>query len=86
MTTIIIMIIIMSRNMAPRAGIEATSLAFHSVITITPLKLPDITTRPAPTCLCGSWPERSVQTISKVTKSMLTITDSTIVEETKDIH
>ena len=39
----------------PRAGIEPTSLAFQaSVLTITLHK--------APTCLCGSLPQRSVQT------------------------
>ena len=35
------------RNIVPRAGIETTSLAFRaSVLTITPHRLPDITTIP----------------------------------------
>ena len=38
-------------NIAPRAGIESTSLAFqHSVLTITTPRLPDVTTLPTPTC------------------------------------
>ena len=50
-------------NTAPRVGIEPTSLAFWaSVLTITPRRLPDITTIPAPPCLCSSVPQRSVQT------------------------
>ena len=44
-------------------GIEPTSLAFWAcVLVITPLRLPDFTTLPTPTCLCDSLPERSVQT------------------------
>ena len=49
-------------NIAHRAGIESISLAFRaSVLTITPNRLPDITTLQTPTCLCGCLPERSVQ-------------------------
>ena len=45
-------------NIVPRAGMEPTSLAsLASVLTITPLRLPDVTTLPKPTCLCGSLPD-----------------------------
>ena len=54
-------------NTAPLAGIEPTSLAFWaSVLTIKPRRFPYVTTLPAPTCLCGSLPERSVQTITHI--------------------
>ena len=44
-------------NVAPRARIEPTSFAFRArVLTFTPPKLTDVTTR-----LYGSLPERSVQ-------------------------
>ena len=50
-------------NNVPRAGIEATSLAFRaSAPTITPCRLPDVTLTPMPTCLCGTLPEKAVQT------------------------
>ena len=49
-------------NIVPRAGIETTSLTFSvSVLTITPLSFPNVTSLPMSTCLCGSLPERSVQ-------------------------
>ena len=37
---------------------------WHSVSSVPPLhnRLPDVTTIPTPTCLCGSLPQRSVQT------------------------
>ena len=45
---------------APRAGIEPTSLAFCAIVlTITPARLPDVTT--LPTVPGGSVPERAVQ-------------------------
>ena len=50
-------------NIAPRAEIEPTSLAFRaSVLTITPPRIPYVTTLSKPAYLCGSMPERSVQT------------------------
>ena len=49
-------------NIAPRAGIEPTSLAFRvSLLTITPLRLPDVATLFTPNCLCDSSSERPVQ-------------------------
>ena len=40
------------RNIAPKAGIETTSLAFRAnVLTITPPRLPAVTTLPTPTCI-----------------------------------
>ena len=48
-------------NIAPRVGIEPTSLAF-SVLAITPPRLPDVTALPTPTSIRGSLPETSVQT------------------------
>ena len=58
-----VMMVMKMGNIVPRTGIEPiTSLAFQaSVLTITPLRLPDVTTRPThDTCLRGSLPERSV--------------------------
>ena len=50
-------------NIAPRAGIEPTSLAFlASELTITPPRLPDVTTLHMSACSRGTLPERSVQT------------------------
>ena len=47
----------------PRAGIEPKSLAFRaSVLTVTPHRLPDVTTIPTSTCLFSSLPQKSVQT------------------------
>ena len=49
-------------NSAPRVGIEPTSLAVSAnALTITIPRLPDVTTLPKSTCLCGSLSERSVQ-------------------------
>ena len=54
-------------NIVPRAGIERTSRAFQaSSLTITPPRLPDVTTMPTPTCLCSSLPQRAVQTTTLV--------------------
>ena len=54
-------------NIVPTAGIEPTSLAFYaSVLTITPPSLADVNTLQTHTCLCGSMPDRSVQTTSLV--------------------
>ena len=53
-------------NGAPKEGFELTPLAFWaSVLTITPHRLPDITTIPTPICLCGSQPKRSAYTTIK---------------------
>ena len=61
-------------NIVLRVGIELTSLAFQaSVLTITPPRLCDVTTLPTPTCLCGSLPERSLQTDTLLPLLMLTI-------------
>ena len=55
------------RNIVPRAGIEPTTLAFRArVLTIIPPRLFDVTTIPTSTCLCGSLPERSLQTTTFV--------------------
>ena len=50
-------------NIVPRVEIDDISLALRtSVLTIiTQLRLSDVTTVPTLTCLCGSLPERSVQ-------------------------
>ena len=54
-------------NIALKVGIETTSLAFWSSgLTIQPPRLPDETTIPTTTCLCGSWPERSMLPITIV--------------------
>ena len=54
-------------NIVSRAGIEPTSFAFWaSVLTISPSRLPDVTTLPIPTCLGGTLPEMSVQTTTIV--------------------
>ena len=51
-------------NIVSGARIKHTSLAFWaSVLTITPLKLPDATSQPTSTYLCDSLYETSVQTI-----------------------
>ena len=62
-------------NSVYRAAIEPTSLAFRaSVLTITSPRLPDIITLYTPTCLCGSLPEKSVQTtIDQVCMSFVSI-------------
>ena len=43
---------------------ESNPLILHSetILIITLPRILDITTLSTPTCLCGSWPERSVQT------------------------
>ena len=49
-------------NIVSRAGIELTFLAFWtSVLTIELPRLPDVTTVPTLTCLCGSLPNMCVQ-------------------------
>ena len=53
-------------NMVLRAGIEPNLVFQASVLTITPLRLPDVTTLPTHTCPCKSFPERSVQTTTLV--------------------
>ena len=54
-------------NMLPRAGIEPTSLAIRDgVIAIIPLRIPDVTSVPIPTCIFGSLPQSSVQTTTPV--------------------
>ena len=50
-------------NIVPKTGIDATPLAFQDIVlTITPSRLPDVTTLPTPTCLCCSLLEMSVLT------------------------
>ena len=50
-------------NIGHRAGFEPTSLAFGaSVLPLHHGGFPDITALPTPTCICGSLPQRSVQT------------------------
>ena len=57
------MVVMKMGNIVHRVGIEHTYIAFQaSMLTITPHRLSDITMLPVPTCLCGSLPERSVQT------------------------
>ena len=62
-----VMAVIEIENVAPRAGIEPTSLAFHSsAVTITPTTFPDVFTLPINevTCLrghCGLLHYRSVR-------------------------
>ena len=52
-------------NILPRVGIEPTYLAFEdNVPTILPARPLDLTILPTPICLCGSYPDRSVQTIT----------------------
>ena len=56
-------------NIVPGAGIKPTSLTFRARVlpsTITPHRLPDVTTMPTPTCLCDSLPQRSVQTTTLI--------------------
>ena len=56
-------------NISPTVGFEPTPLEFRaSVLTITPPRLPDVTTLPMPTCLCVSLPQRSVQTATILTE------------------
>ena len=56
-----------TEDIAPRAGIEPTYLAFQAnVLMITPPRLPDVTTIPTPTCLYGSFLEKSVQTTTVI--------------------
>ena len=64
---------------AHRAGIEPMSLAFQaSVLSITQPRLPDVTTVPTPTCICGSLPERSVQTTTLVAVGIVSLVIHTI--------
>ena len=55
-------------NIYPRAGVKPTSLAFWaSVLPISDRRrLPDVNTTPAPTFLCSSLPQRSVQTTTLI--------------------
>ena len=54
-------------NSVPRAGIEPILLAFQaSVLPITPPRLSDVSTLSTPTCLCGTMPQRSVQTTTYI--------------------
>ena len=57
-----IMGVIKMENIAPRAGIKPTYIAFRiSVLTITPSRLSDGTTESTPISLCGLLPYISVQ-------------------------
>ena len=54
-------------NTVPRVGFEPTSLAFRaSVLPLHHIGFPDVTTIPTPTCLCGSLPQKSVQTTTHI--------------------
>ena len=54
-------------NIVPRAVINPKSLAFRaSVLTITPLRLSNVTTVSMPTSLCSFMPQRSVLTTTPV--------------------
>ena len=49
-------------NNVPRAGLEATSLAFWaSVLELHHVGFSDVTTSLMPTCLCRTLPQRSMQ-------------------------
>ena len=59
-------------NIAPTAGIEPISLAFQaSVLTMAPPRLPDLANLPTRIFLCGSLPERSVQTTTVLYQTAL---------------
>ena len=54
-------------NVVPRVEIKPTSLAlWASVLPLHPIGFPDVTTLPMSSCLCGSLPERSVQTTTLI--------------------
>ena len=51
------------RQISPKAGFEPAQLAFQpSVLTITPHRLPDSITLSTPISVCGTLPERVMQT------------------------
>ena len=61
-------------NIMPGVGIQPTSLVLRdSVLSITPPRLPDVTTVPTPSCLCSSLPERSGQTTTLFTYIDITL-------------
>ena len=49
-------------NIVSRPGLEPTSGIPGQCATITPHRLPDVTTKPMPTCLCSSLPQISAHT------------------------
>ena len=54
-------------NIVPRAAIEHTSLAFWAfILALHHICFPDGTTVSISTCLCGSLPQRSLQTTTLV--------------------
>ena len=54
-------------NIAPRVGIELTSLVFWaSVLTITPHMAPDVTYPFTAICLCEFLSQRSMQTTTPI--------------------
>ena len=58
---------VMRWEMCLEWGVEPTSLAFRvSVLSITPPRLPDVTTLPMSTCLCGSFHKGSEQTTTLI--------------------
>ena len=70
MTTSVVGVMKMG-NIVSRGGLEPTSHVFWaSVLAITPTRFPDVTMLSMPTCLCGSLPERSGQTIGLVSMEL----------------
>ena len=59
---IIAMDVMKMGNTVPRVGLKPTSGILDQCATITPHRLPDVTTIPMPTWLCTSLPQRSVPT------------------------
>ena len=71
LTIITVLGVMKMGNIAPRVGIEPTSLAFRtSVLTISPPMFPHVTTLLMPMCLYGSLAERSVKTIAVVLQEL----------------
>ena len=56
------------RNIVSRVGIKPTSLS--QCVTNTQCRLPDVTTIPTLTYLCSSLPQRSVQTITLISREL----------------
>ena len=61
-------------NIVLRAGLEPPSLAFESsVLTITPLSLPDVSTLLTPTCLCGYFLGRLMQSTTRISHEIVSL-------------
>ena len=62
-----VMVVMKMGNIVPRAGLEPTSLAFQAnVLPLHHVGFPDVTTIPMSTSLCGTLPQRSVQTTTYI--------------------